>query len=157
MVNMKWTAIICTALFFASCSKDKYTTVPQIEFKEFDPNQGSNLGGIDNQPHMVIEIRDSEGDLGFIDGSDTSRIYIRNMLTNRIDSPILPNLGSAAGKNFKGDIVAGMFGVMGGRDLPSSQRPYVDTLQFEVYVKDFAGNKSNVIVTDEPFYYFTLP
>ncbi len=154
---MKLTAIICSILMFASCSKDKYTTAPQIEFKRFDPNQGSNLGGIDNQPHMIIEVRDAEGDLGFNVGRDTSRIFIRNMLTNRIDSPILPNLGSAAGKNFKGDIIAGLFGVMGGRDLPSSQRPYVDTLQFEVYVRDFAGNKSNVIVTDEPFYYFTLP
>lgn len=154
---MKWPVIIVFALIFTSCSKDKYTTAPQIEFKEFDPNQGSNQGGIDNQPHMIIEVRDAEGDLGFIDGQDTSRIFIRNMLTNRIDSPILPNLGSAAGKNFKGDIVAGLFNVMGGRDLPSSQRPYVDTLQFEVYVKDFAGNQSNVIITDQPFYYFTLP
>ncbi len=31
-------------------------------------------------------------------------------------------------------------------------RPFVDTLYFEVYVTDFAKNKSNVIKTDKPVY-----
>jgi hypothetical protein len=38
---------------------------------------------------------------------------------------------------------------------PRIPRPYTDTLYFEVFVKDFAGNKSNVIRTTAPFYYVT--
>jgi len=144
--------LLIITLAFPGCKKDKFTTAPQINFKEFKPNQGNNRDAIANQPYLVFEITDSEGDLDV----DSSKIYIRNTLTNKIDSFQFPDLGSAAGKNFKGDVQVGLFSVMGGRDLPSTQRPFVDTLQFEVYVTDLAKNKSNVILA-EPFYFFTLP
>jgi len=44
------------------------------------------------------------------------------------------------------------------RDLLASSnqpnRPYTDTLFFEIFVRDFARNKSNVITT-EPLYYLS--
>ena len=79
------------------------------------------------------------------------------MLTSKEDSLIFPDLRTAGKSNFKADIEIGLLSVMGGRNLPLNQRPYVDTLYFEVYVKDFAKNKSNVLITDKPFYYFSLP
>ena len=141
--------IIATILFFTACKKDKYTTAPQITFKSYKPANGSNRSTLANEPKLILEITDAEGDLGFNNGKDTSRIYIKNLLTNRIDSPFLPNLTSVAQKNFKADIEAGLFTVMGGRS--SGTRPYSDTIQFEVYVKDFAKNKSNVLVTPKIF------
>lgn len=150
---MRLTLFILIIVFaFSACKKDKFTTAPQISFKEFKPNQGNNRDGIANQPHLVFEITDSEGDLDV----DSSQIYVRNTLTNKIDSFHFPDLLSARGKNFKGDVQVGLFTVMGGRDLPPTQRPYADTLTFEVYVTDLAKNKSNVILA-RPFYYFTLP
>lgn len=144
--------ILIIVFAFSACEKDKFTTAPQISFKKFQPNQGNNLGSTANQPYLVFEITDSEGDLDV----DSSKIYIRNTLTNKMDSFNFPALGSTAVKNFKGDVQVGLFSVMGGRDLPSTQRPYVDTIGFEVYVTDLAKNKSNVILA-APFYYFTLP
>jgi len=144
-------------LFFAACKKDKYTTAPQIVFKSYNPDQGSNYSNDNNQPVMILEITDAEGDLGFIAGKDTAKVYIKNLLTNKEDSLIFPDLRTAGKSNFKADIEIGLLSVMGGRNLPLNQRPYVDTLYFEVYVKDFAKNKSNVLITDKPFYYFSLP
>ncbi|MEJ7627282.1 MAG: hypothetical protein WKF35_10490 [Ferruginibacter sp.] len=145
--------IFILSLSFSSCQKDKFTSAPQISFKEFRPNQGNNRDGVTNQPYLVFEITDGDGDLD----TDSSKIFVRNTLTNKVDSSLrFPELGSSAGKNFKGEVQVGLFSVMAGRDLPSTQRPYVDTLSFEVYVNDKAKNKSNVIIAG-PFYYFTLP
>ena len=155
---MRYTLIISIlAVCFISCNKDKYTTAPQISFKSFDPNQGSNHNTFSDQPVMVLEITDAEGDLGFINGHDTARVYIKNMLTLKEDSIDFPDLAAARKSNFKANIEVGLFSVMGGRNLPFSSRPYQDNLQFQVYVKDFAKNKSNVILTDKPFTFYTLP
>lgn len=144
-------------VLFSACKKDKYTTEPQLSFKSFNPNQASNLTPIEFQPTVILEIRDKEGDIGFKAGTDTSQVYVKNMLTGKLDSFYFPNLSAVAGNNFKAEIEIGLYSVMSGRDLPSSQRPYTDTLQFEIYVTDFAKNKSNVILTTEPFIYSTLP
>ena len=106
---------------------------------------------------MVLEITDAEGDLGNISATEISKVYIKNTLTNKEDSIDFPDLRSVSKSNFKANIEIGLFSVMGGRSLPFNQRPYQDTLHFEVYVKDFAKNKSNVILTDKPFIYYTLP
>lgn len=155
---MRFAALLfITIILFTACKKDKYTTVPQITFKIFSPNQGSNYSDASNEPIMVLEITDAEGDLGFVPGSDTAKIYIKNLLTNKEDSMNFPDLSAAGKSNFKATIELGLLNVLGGRNLPTNQRPYVDTLHFEVYVTDFAKNKSNLVVTTEPFYYFSLP
>ena len=155
---MRYTLIISIlAVCFMSCNKDKYTTAPQISFKSFDPNEGSNYNTFADQPVMILEITDAEGDLGFINGRDTARVYIKNMLTLKEDSIDFPDLAAAHKSNFKANIEVGLFKVMGGRNLPLSSRPYQDNLQFQVYVKDFAKNKSNVILTDKLFTFYTLP
>lgn len=144
-------------LFFTACKKDKYTTAPQISFKSFRPAEGSTRSDRNNPPIMVLEVTDAEGDLGDISPTERSKIYLKNTLTGKEDSLVFPDLRSASKSNFKADIEVGLFSVMGGRSLPASQRPYQDTLHFEVYVKDFAKNKSNVILTDKQFIYYTLP
>jgi hypothetical protein len=147
-------------LFFTACKKDTYTTAPQITFKSFRPAEGSNRSSVGAPPIMVLEITDAEGDLGYISATEQSRIYVKNTLTGKIDSTfIFPDLRTISKSNFKATVEVGLFGAMGGRSpaLPVSQRPYQDTLHFEVYVTDFAKNKSNVILTEENFIYYTLP
>jgi hypothetical protein len=155
---MRYSLLFAIAiLFFTACKKDKYTTAPQIVFKSFNPAEGSTYNRVDDQPVMVLEITDAEGDLGNISATEISKVYIKNMLTSKEDSIDFPDLRSVSKSNFKANIEIGLFSVMGGRSLPFNQRPYQDTLHFEVYVKDFAKNKSNVILTDKPFIYYTLP
>lgn len=134
-------------ILFLSCKKDKYNTVPEISFTEFKPDFYRN-GTIDEDiPVLTIHITDAEGDLGYINGKDTSYIYIKNLSTNRADSAVLPNIKPIATKNFSADISVYMKQFLG------SSRSTRDTIYFEVYVKDFAKNKSNVIKTGKPVYY----
>ena len=155
---MRYSLLFAIAiLFFTACKKDKYTTAPQFVFKSLNHAEGSTYNRVDDQPVMVLEITDAEGDLGNISATEISKVYIKNTLTNKEDSIDFPDLRSVSKSNFKANIEIGLFSVMGGRSLPFNQRPYQDTLHFEVYVKDFAKNKSNVILTDKPFIYYTLP
>ena len=155
---MRITFILALSLLiFTSCNKDKYTTAPQIKFKSINPDNA--LSGLatnkDNAPRLTMEITDAEGDIGFIEGSDTSRVYIKNLKSGNLDSFYLPDIKTASVKNFKGDVIVNLFDALDCID-PGPPRPRTDTTYYEVYIKDFAKNKSNVIITDQPLYYRCL-
>lgn len=156
---MRTTLILAVlVLFFAACKKDKYTTAPQIKFKSISPDYvESSLTTLNKEfaPKLTIEVTDAEGDIGFIRGSDTSRIYIKNLKSNNVDSFFLPDIQTAAVKNFKADVIVNLFDALECVN-PGPVRPRTDTLFYEVYIVDFAKNKSNVIKTDQPVYYRCL-
>jgi hypothetical protein len=154
---MRYSLIIALfATTFAACKKDKFTTVPQIKFKSVKPNAWLSTNTSLQQgiaPMLTISVTDAEGDLGFKAGSDTSKVYITNLITNKIDSSfLLPDILSSAQSNFQGDVAINLFSLMGGKPGVST-RPRIDTLFFEVYITDFAKNKSNVIKTNDPVFY----
>ena len=148
---MRYTVIIIIiSLFAVSCGKDKYTTNPQITFKSIKPNALRSDLPTSNQvlPVMTLTITDAEGDLGFINGKDTAFVYIKSLINNTVDSLVMPDIEPLTGKNYEADLLI----------TPPFKRstrpsPKVDTLFYEIYVKDFAKNKSNVIVTTDPVYY----
>ena len=72
-----------------------------------------------------------------------------NKLTNRFDSFPFPNIKLSAQNNFKAEIEIEA-------NLNHNCNPgtnVTDSLYYEIYVRDFARNKSNVITTSEPVYY----
>ena len=148
-----------TAISFLllACNKDKFTTAPQLKFEEFTYNVADNTVSYANAPKAIFKITDKEGDIGYIPNKDTSMIYIFNPVGNKLDSTLLfPDISTQAGKNFEADIEINLFSVLLGNDsMGFRPRPFVDTLRFEVYVKDFAGNKSNVETTG-PLIFTTL-
>ncbi|MEI9959123.1 MAG: hypothetical protein WDM90_23055 [Ferruginibacter sp.] len=141
-------------LFFTACKKDKYTTAPQIEFKSINPNSAvSNINcNFQDIPVLTLHVTDAEGDLGFINGSDTSYVFIKNLINNKLDSAKLPDIRRAAVKNFSADIDINLCGFLAKSTRPN---PKTDTLYFEVYVRDFAKNVSNTIKTTDPVYFIT--
>ncbi len=143
--------IFIISLLAVSCSKDKYTTAPQIKFESVSPNRvpsGVTLGSPE-VPIITLSVTDSEGDLGFKTGKDTSYVYIKNLLINRLDSFVMPDIQSVTTKNFSAEIRINVFDVLRGSTRP---RPKVDTLIYEIYIADFAKNKSNKVTT-APIYY----
>jgi hypothetical protein len=143
--------ILVASVTFAACNKDKFTTAPQIKFKTIDPQvMPSSFTSVQqaSAPKLVITVTDAEGDLGFINGEDTSKIFIKNLRINKLDSLVLPDIQRVAGKRFEADISVNLFRYMGG--CSAGPRPRIDSSFFEVYVVDFAKNKSNVIRTDIP-------
>lgn len=141
-------------LVFTACKKNKFTTVPQISFKSVKPNTAFSNIPVNQQniPVLTIHVTDAEGDLGFKAGTDTSYAVIKNLTTGKIDSLRLPDIMQAGTKNFEGDIAITLSSFLGGSTRP---RPKTDTLYYEVYIKDFAKNKSNTIRTDDPVYYIS--
>ncbi len=138
-------------LFFAACKKDKYTTNPQISYKSINPNAVDFSSTSQVMPVLKLEFTDAEGDLGFR-GTDTSKIFIKNLLTGETDSTLFfPDLFAATSKNFKGDLEISLDTrlILEGTTRP---RPKIDTAYYEIYIQDFAKNKSNVIKTTDPVF-----
>jgi hypothetical protein len=160
-------ALLCTTIFF-SCKKSDGNSAPKIKFKSITPEliSGAPAGSI--LPILTIEVSDDDGDLGFADGKDTSYIFIKNLTVDpfKMDSFKFPSSLSQLPKStFKSyqnvDIDLNGNNIFGpGRSLayPSSiltNTPRRDTAFYEVYVRDFGKNKSNVIKTDKPLVFVT--
>ena len=150
--------IVMLAMMLSACKKDKYTTAPQISYKSIKPDVISLNIPIPNQqiPVLTIKITDAEGDIGFIDHQDTSKLFIKNLLTGKTDSTLLlPDISSAIIKNFQAEVGIKLSSniLIEGTTRP---RPKTDTIYYEIYIKDFAKNKSNVIRTDDPVYVISL-
>ncbi len=155
---MRYTfSIILLAAIFISCKKDKYTTAPQLTYKGVTPNTYRKNFPIQNFPIITLNITDAEGDIGFINGSDTSKLFIKNLVTGIIDSSLfLPNISSISTKKFEANIEIVINGtpsaLTAGTSRPS---PKTDTLYYEIYTKDFAKNKSNIVKTTDPVFIIT--
>ena len=146
------TLLVCIVLL-ASCNKDKFTTEPQIEFQSVKPQNISYLDFGAPAPKITISITDKEGDLGLVVGTDTAWIYMKNNLTGDFDSLPFPDIKQAAGKEFKADVTFSTATVLKCKPRPGGVE-HVDSLYFDIYVKDFAKNKSNTITTTDPVLFF---
>lgn len=149
---MRYSLVFTMAIFLlCACKKDKFTTVPQIKFKSINPDVAAQ-GSTGTDPVLTISITDAEGDLGFTI-KDTSFVYLKSLLTNDSDSLPFPDLKTAAKSNFQGDVdITIPSRVLQCRSLPGGIL-HTDTIYYEIYVKDFAKNKSNVIKADKPLYF----
>ncbi len=154
-------SFIIVSLVFFSCGKDKFTSEPQIKFKSLSPNVytiGTPI--FQSGPLLKIQLTDSEGDFGFSDGQDTSYVYIKNITIPpfNIDSVAFPSSSAIKRKDLDAEVSVDLKfvrnGVLLGTPTPPT-RPYTDTIFFEVFVRDFANNKSNTIKTETPLYLIT--
>ncbi len=147
--------IFIISLFAVSCGKDKYTTSPQLTYKSVNPNSlRSDLPtGSQELPKLTIQITDAEGDIGIAQGKDTAFVYIRTILNSvksaKVDSFKMPDISAVVTHNFLGDLYIEPPFIRSNRPSPKT-----DTLYYEIYVKDFAKNKSNVITTTDPVLYY---
>ncbi|MFZ1527724.1 MAG: hypothetical protein WAT19_03175 [Ferruginibacter sp.] len=141
----KLMCIIAAGVLLIACSKDKFNTVPEIKFKSLSPDF-FNGGLITNvvTPQLTIKLTDAEGDFG-----DTSYVYVKNLRNDPVtlDSILFPEIVGISKKNLDVNVTVDF---KGGHDLLRSPprplpRPYYDTVFYEVYVKDQAKNKSNII------------
>ena len=67
--------VACVA--FTACSKNKYTSAPQIKFKSITSPFFAN--SLTDKPVLIIELTDAEGDFGFKEGKDTSYVFVRDV------------------------------------------------------------------------------
>lgn len=144
---------IITCVLFFSCKKEEFNTVPHIEFLSITPSTWYSDNPSLTGPQLSFKLTDAEGDFGFQDTS-ISFVYIRleNDTLNPPDSLAFPDLPIPNKSNLNVEVSVDIASVL---PPPHFPRPFTDTLHFELYVKDFAGHKSNVIKSTSPFYYIT--
>ena len=145
--------IVISGFVFLSCKKESFTTEPHITYKSISPNSWTSDNTNPNGPLLTFQLTDAEGDFGFQDTS-ISYVYVRNSLDtlNSPDSLAFPDIRLANKTNLNVVVSVDISNALPSAHFP---RPYTDTLYFDVYVKDFANHKSNVIRTTDPFYYTT--
>lgn len=151
------TIISLSFILFVSCGKDKFTTEPQIVFIDLKPNFDSSTHPVqlkEQAPKIILQVRDAEGDIGASSSGAFSKVFIKNLSSNNLDSFNFPSVGSGTGRNFKAEVDINLFDCMDCRI--GASRPYIDSTYFEVYITDLAGNRSNVISTTKPLYLLCL-
>ncbi len=149
---------VCLTLGFISCKKDKFTTAPQIKFVSLKPNVAQSditSNNKDQAPKLVFKITDAEGDFGSSDIKDSSMIYVKHLLSNKVDSFKFPDLTRADKTDFDAEITINLFDALE-CFTPGPIRPRTDTVFYEFYVQDAKKNKSNIVKTTQPLYYRCL-
>lgn len=143
--NIRIVFLCVTMLAGLSCSKEKFTTKPQLTFLKADSYDVPRGGLI----QFFIEFTDKEGDL-----SDS--LFIRSEVaacpnSNRNLSFPMPSFPKTP--NVKGEMEVtfanGVF-IPGFPALPSPACGRPDTTNFYFWIKDAAGNISDTIQTDMP-------
>jgi hypothetical protein len=154
-------ALLGSAIFF-SCKKSDGSSAPEIKFKSITEALYSGASADSIRPILIIEVADDDGDLGFADGKDSSYIFIKNLTvpTFRMDSFKFPaSLSQVPKSTFKSfqnvEIDLNANNVKLAYQSPTAASGKRDTAFYEVYVRDFGKNKSNVIRTDKPLVFVT--
>jgi len=141
--------LISIITLITSCYKTpEYPATPTIEFSNYsnvsEPyNTSSNPAG-----SMLLNFTDGDGDLGKLDGIDSSsRIILANNFYAAFDTFIIPIIPKKGTTNAISGTLEVKFDFINGICLTPGVTQPTDTLIFNVYIEDRAGNKSNIITT----------
>lgn len=149
------------SILFSACrEKEEYPPVPQLEFLSFTSFR--TLDDIDSLGILLISYTDGDGDLGVVPWDTNSNFFVSyyvmdngelkigtryNPTTGEIDTinfnariPIL------APPDYSGWIKGQIEDTIKPLSDPTSQKAF-DTIMFEAWVIDRAGNLSNVVQT----------
>ena len=142
------------AISFATCiSPPDYPIQPEIKFLGLSKNiMRQGLLGIEDSLFLSFSFTDGDGDLGSLgQGKDSVNIFLTDKRTNqpseRFRIPYVPEQG--AGNGISGDIRLLLFTTCCNVLPPceaSTTKP-IDTLVYEIFIKDRAGHESNKILT----------
>ena len=139
--------IVCATILFSCKKKDAENSnkIPTISYMLMSEN---TVKAASDQILLInFSFADGDGDLGNAPSSGNYDIYtIDNRDTSKINYFFPQRLPTVVDPNFgiSGDCT---LGVDAGFILLRPTRPTVDTVRYEIYIKDRAGNESNHITT----------
>ncbi len=152
--------IAIASFLFASCiTPPDYPVEPTISFHSW--NRDTMLQGFNDEDFVLatLEFTDGDGDIGNEDGEVT--LFVLDLrdstFNNSADKlPVVPEPGASNG--ISGDITFKIFQtcclpppeIFTFSCAPAPLYP-IDTVLFEVWIKDRAGNESNHVIVD-PIY-----
>ncbi len=160
---MKNIFFLCLFLLALSCTRPPdYPIEPVIEFVSLSKNTFSQrLGGAD-EITLTLRFTDGDGDIGSADRNRNNEDII--ITDTRDGGPEAPNHlvevpPAGANNGISGEIYIKLLGTcciypITGPDIPCEPATTSfnrDTLIYEIFIKDRAGNESNIL-TIEPIY-----
>lgn len=143
-------AVSCFGM--VSCYKTpEFPIEPTLEFDTINvsnPYQALTAGS------MFLKFTDGDGDLGLLSTDDVvnvNSIFIKTVKYNKEDTsniPFIPKRGTSDAISGTIEIKLGgtLSGLIDEADLLLLQKP-LDTLVFDIYIRDRAGHNSNVVTT----------
>ena len=145
-------------LFALACTKPPdYPDEPVIEFISLSRSEMVQSSLLSDSITVTISFTDGDGDIG--EETNTAQIFITDpryntpaVLTKSI--PYVPEQG--AGNGISGTMAFSVYPACCFYDTPAGiqitceplEGYPTDILQYEIYIKDRAGNESNTVVTD---------
>lgn len=138
---MRNTILIAVVSFiFFGCTKDKFSTTPQLTYKSVNTDRLS--------PKQIIQFSlsftDAEGDV--IDTMYVQKVSLNCAASNFFQREPIPDF--ATNKNLKGDILVSYAnGIINDQRYPTvaSKCNFNDTCYFRFMLKDKANNKSDTV------------
>ncbi len=143
-------------LWQACTQPPEYPIEPVIEYLSVSKNTMREGKFQEDTLYVTIGFTDGDGDIGRTDDDSTIDLFVTDMRTGITDNsykiPFVPELGS--GNGISGTITFQLFSTCCIFDDPGyvpcediAPEPF-DTVQYEIYLVDRAGNMSNVVVTE---------
>lgn len=154
---MRYAVLIIIVSSIITCVKPaEYPDIPSLEFVGFSKNtlNQSDIGG--DTLLMTLKFTDGDGDFGTEDRKTEPNIFVKDLRTNQTlrqyKAPFIPLEGTKNGVSGKINIVflttCCVFPPATGI-TPCSKVPQYpkNDLSMEIYIKDRAGNSSNIVTT----------
>lgn len=140
---------LAAVVVLGGCFKEpSYSPIPEIAFMRVSATDDPILA-LTSNVYIQFSFQDGDGDLGRLNEADTTaNMFIRDLRFGFINSeaysiPPIPRKGSSPA--VKGDISFNFRNSLFCNPLfPAKQ---FDTIQYEIFVRDRAGNISNTITT----------
>lgn len=136
----------------SSCKKKtKGSVIPSISFIDLKPNT-VHSGRSEDTVFIRFNVSDGDGDIGSTSGSTEASISVkdsRDTKENPYYFPAIPKEILATGGGVTGECTLKIYASLFLIARPDLVHAKGDTLHYDIYVKDKAGNKSNVIVTPD--------
>ncbi|MEO1262277.1 MAG: hypothetical protein AAFZ15_25955 [Bacteroidota bacterium] len=153
----------CIAILAACTNPPDYPVEPAIEFVSVSKDTLQRGSLFNDTTFIKFSFTDGDGDIGDDENGDELRLFLtdsRNGFVNDLRIPYVLEPGASNG--IRGEITARVFtsccifpevppfGVVDGCLFTWDEMPY-DSLTYDIYIEDRAGNRSNIITTS-PIY-----
>ena len=155
-----FTFLLLTSAVFACQTPPDYPDEPVIEFLRMSKNTIEQGTGLADTVRVTFSFTDGDGDLGRAENSQELDIFLTDLRKNtpadNYRIPMIPALGASNG--IRGEVTFNLFQTccIYPDGVPTPCTPNADnfpqdTVAYEIYIVDRAGNESNRIRTEDIF------
>jgi hypothetical protein len=148
MKNLLYVLLATVVIGFTMCLRPPdYPIIPRIEFLRMSKNTMKQGNGPSDSLRLYFTFEDGDGDIG---STDSLNIFLTdtrqaNAAAEPFRMPFVPEQGAKNG--ISGEISLLVYTTCCLPTCNSFLNKATDSLFYDVYIKDRAGNKSNVVRT----------